>query len=601
MSFLSNFKNTLQNRLAGPWMPLVFAIIAVLLVMGSVKAGWQFDDFMHRYKIENLALYSDHGSSIMELFTFTDGDSQENQKGMDMGLLPWWTDTGVRISFFRPLAALTHWIDYQLWPENPLWMHVHSMFWFGAMVFVAALLYRRLLTPAWIAGLAALLFALDDAHGVPVGWLANRYVLVAAFFGFLALYCHDRWRRDGRARDGVLASALFILALFCGESALAIGAYVFSYELFVCTGSLRKRALAVLPYTVLAGGWYILYAKLGYGTQGSGLYTDPGGTPMVFLKELVERIPLLLHGQWFLPDGAAYAYIAKPWAYVVLACLYLLLACLVTIFFPLMRKNRVFRFWMLGMLMSLLPVCATYPSNRSLVFVGLGAMGMLAQFLAGWLEKPAWWPASRIGRLAANVFAVVFIFVHFIAAPLMLPMTATGMERFNRTSIERPIVDLSEKETLSGKTLVFINPPITFGISYIPLFCDLHGIEPPAHSYVLACGAVDYLDIERVGSSAIEIEPADGFISKQFDKLFRGPVTTMTAGQQVRLSGMTAQVLSMTDDQRPQRVRFTFPRPLEDATLAFYEWRDNGFAPFRIPQIGQIAHLDKVKLKRFKK
>jgi len=50
----------------------------------------------------------------------------------------------------------------------PAVMHAHSLMWFGLLVVAVTLLYRRLMGLTLAAGLAALLYAVDDAHGMPV-------------------------------------------------------------------------------------------------------------------------------------------------------------------------------------------------------------------------------------------------------------------------------------------------------------------------------------------------------------------------------------------------------------------------------------------------
>ncbi|MES1204492.1 MAG: hypothetical protein ABUS79_01020 [Pseudomonadota bacterium] len=46
-------------------------------------------------------------------------------------------------------------------------------------------------TEAWIAGLAAFLYAIDDAHGFAVGWLASRCTLMGTFFAIASLIAHE--------------------------------------------------------------------------------------------------------------------------------------------------------------------------------------------------------------------------------------------------------------------------------------------------------------------------------------------------------------------------------------------------------------------------
>ena len=36
---------------------------------------------------------------------------------------------GGRAAFFRPLSALTHYVDYTLWPDEPLLIRIHSLLW----------------------------------------------------------------------------------------------------------------------------------------------------------------------------------------------------------------------------------------------------------------------------------------------------------------------------------------------------------------------------------------------------------------------------------------------------------------------------------------
>ena len=55
------------------------------------------------------------------------------------------------------------------------------------MVGALAALYRRLMGATAAAGLAALFYAIDDAHGPPVAFLANRNAMMATLFGVLAV------------------------------------------------------------------------------------------------------------------------------------------------------------------------------------------------------------------------------------------------------------------------------------------------------------------------------------------------------------------------------------------------------------------------------
>src|SRR5678815_1800306 len=106
----------------------------------------------------------------------------------------------------------------------------------AALAAVVALLYRRFIggmssatNAMWIAGLAAVLYAIDDSHGFAVGWLANRCGIQGAFFAVLALLAHHRCD----SLSPRLGPAALLIALLCSEQMVAAGGFLFAYALFL--------------------------------------------------------------------------------------------------------------------------------------------------------------------------------------------------------------------------------------------------------------------------------------------------------------------------------------------------------------------------------
>src|SRR5690606_24169357 len=100
--------------------------------------------------------------------------------------------------FFRPLSELSHWLDYQLFPDSAVLMHAHSILWYMLLILVSWQLMKRLFPAAWMAGLALALHALDGSNGGAVGWIADRNALITTTFGLLTLLLHlqGRWDRQ---------------------------------------------------------------------------------------------------------------------------------------------------------------------------------------------------------------------------------------------------------------------------------------------------------------------------------------------------------------------------------------------------------------------
>ena len=73
------------------------------------------------------------------------------------------------------------------------------------------------------------------------------------------------------------------------------------------------------------------------------------------------------------------------------------------------------------MLLATIPVSATFPRDRLLTFVGIGAAGLLAQFWAFvFVGKDA--PASAWWRVPARAVAWFLVAVHAVIAPIAPPV-----------------------------------------------------------------------------------------------------------------------------------------------------------------------------------
>ena len=306
-SYLDRLRSVSERR----WVPLGLTCFAVVLLLPSLGAGLFQDDLVHRAKLVAHRVLPEryYGTPHLPLDSGTAAGAMRDMFGLtrspedvvaliDLGLCPWWTSLQLRTSNWRPLTALTHWLDYRLFPETLALMHLHNVFWFGAVAFLVAVFYRRMMGIAWVAALATVLYIIDESNYFPVRWLANRNLLLALVFSLLALLCHDAWRRRGKVPCAVAAPAFLLLSLLSTEAGIATLAYLFAYALVIDRGRWRRRVLSLVPAIVVILGWRIVYNAGGHGASGGGFVLDPGREPVAYLLALFKRAPFLLAGQW---------------------------------------------------------------------------------------------------------------------------------------------------------------------------------------------------------------------------------------------------------------------------------------------------------------
>ncbi|HPA47220.1 MAG TPA: hypothetical protein PLG59_00305 [bacterium] len=579
-----------------PASPLFLAVVAILLTTPSLRIGWNVDDYSQRFLLLGMQTRIPGESfSKFDMFSFLDGDPERNRLFMDAGLLPWWTFEGLRLRFFRPLSVLTHILDYSLWPNSAFLMHLQNLLWFGGVVALAAILYRRLLGLTWVAGLAALLYALDDAHGFPAGWIANRNTMIGTFWGFLSLYFHDRWRRDEWRPGMVLAPICFVAGLLSAEFAVGILAYFLSYFLFLEEKPLLERMRSYSPYLILFLLWQTFYRILGYGTFGSEYYVDPGSEPWQFLNGVLQRVPLLFVGQWAGPQPGITIILREN----VIRALWLWGICFMAVWavamVPVIRRDRMARFWTVGMGLALLPICAVYPHERLLWFVGFGGMGLLAQFLEAVRERAPWLCKYRGKRILVKSLAVGFVALHLVLSPLALPLSSISLA-MSKYLIDFPISRMDLGPKIESKDLVFVNAGSFFFSMNLQSIRALANEPLPRSVQLLSLGATP-IEITRVDDHSLLLRPERGFFNTRFVRLLRSRSHPMQVGQTVTMTGMTAEVVSLTEGGDPAEVVFHFSESLDSDSFYWMQCTPEGeYVPFPLPREGETVTLPAVRM-----
>ncbi len=589
---LRRLLSALLQRLAGPGAPWAFAGLAMLLCLPALWLGLQLDDYSQRLTLLEGERW---GVQPLQLFAFFDGSTSRLAQYREAGVLPWWAPAGLKVSFCRPLSAALHWVDYRFWPQQIWLMHLHSLLWLGALVLAATLAYRRALGRGSAAALAALLFAVEDAHGIPAAWLANRNGLVAGTFGLLAVGLHLRARGDGRPGLRWLGAGLLFAGLLSGEMAVAAGGFLLAYALHLDPAP-RGQALAALwPYGLAGGLWAVYYRLGGFGAAGSGVYLDPASEPVGFLGAFVRRLPVMLVGQWT-PLPADLDGLLAPHGQLALRCAgYALLALLALLFAPLWRRDARARFWVTGMGLALLPIAGALPSGRTLLFVGFGACGLLALLAERWLAagpQAAGEPLARWRRVATAALLVV----HLPLAALALPGVAWSTAALGEQQ-ERAFAALPRGPQVVERTLVVVQAPdYLLFVTTIPAFQRAHGLPAPARVRALAVGSMA-AELSRPDLATLEVELAASPFAGPLGELFRAAELPFTVGEQMHLSDLRVEVLEVAPAGWPRRLRYRFPQPLEALPVDWVSWQNGPpgqggeLVAWRPPAVGSTVAL----------
>lgn len=597
----------LKPWLERPSAPIWAAIVGAALCLPALWGGFAADDHTLRMimqgfpGMEELQLRSpslaESGAlpedaprlSRIDTFSFADGDPERNQYYLNRGLIPWWSTPSVRLAFWRPLASITHYIDHLVFGDLAWPAHLLNLLWYIAACVAIAALYKRMIPGAWIAALAATLYAIDDAHGLPVGWIANRNAIMAVLFGAGALIMHDKWRRDGQWLALPFGLVFFALGLLCGEATLAICGYLFAHAVFLDRGGWLRGGLSLIPYGLVIIPWRIVYQHLGYGATGSGMYLDPVREPLLFLGALIERLPVLLSAQLAYPPAAAAMWIPMRWQAVHVFVAIEIVLFLIWVFVPLLRHSAIARFWFLGMVIATLPVCATFPMDRLLFFAGIGGMGLVAMFLGGIADGAAWVPQRKGWRSRAVIVVTVFLAIHLVISPISMPFRAWTMA-LAQSFLDKAVDSLPNDPGLAQTDLVVVSTPSDFDAWHIPIIRSSMRQVVPRNTWALTVGPF-LTECRRLDAHTLEIRPEFGFVTYPYARMFRGPSYPFAIGDKVELDGMTATVTRVNADHMPSVVEFRFDRPLEDPSLRFVTYVDGRYVPWRLPAVGGDVNL----------
>lgn len=590
---------------------VIILIIAAFLYAPYLFSGFFQDDYGFRVQFSSEVDEEVKGlmrTSPWDLYGFSSGPSEKFKIGQDRGFSPWWASDQIKTNFFRPLSSLTLALDYSLWPDMPLLMHLHSLLWFCLLIFLAYQLYRSVSGSAVVAGISILLLVVDDVFTGPVGWISNRHAVVAMVFVVLCVWLYHQGISKQKWLYVAGACGAYVLALLASEMGLVAFAYLFAYLLALDHDKWPGRIKRIAPFVMITVAWRLVYTGLGYGATGTLLYIDPILNPADFITQLLTRFPVILFSAVGLPVVELLLAFSPHAAGVLAAVCLISLGLLALAAYPVLKTHRASAFWVIGLLAAAIPLVSGIPQNRNLGPVSLGVMALAGQLFVdvGTARKPG--PLTTFQRILLRIATPLLLTMYLIVSPLVVISSPASTQTMAEDQARA--ADFGSAPELANQHLYVINPPgvMSFMGGLFPrLFTD----KPfPASINYLSSGFAP-VHIERVDAGTIIVTPEGGYTPmpgpivddatgmmtpiglenayRALDGFYYNPRNPMRVGQVVTLSEVTVEVTEMTSDGRIAQARFTFAHSLEDDRYVWLLWdKDTStYKRSQMPPVGE--------------
>jgi hypothetical protein len=262
------------------------------------------------------------------------------------------------------------------------------------------------------------------------------------------------------------------------------------------------------------------------------------------------------------------------------------------------------------MMFCILPICATSPMNRNLLFAAIGAFGLTAQFIGGLFVKESWVPKSRMWRVPAWILCLTLILIHIViagATRIIVPKKISSVFNTFYTT-----VDIGSQPDIENKTVVVVNAPHPFLFLGMPVMRAYENKALPERTRILAPGFVP-LEVTRTGEKTLLLKAQTGnvlspetsredfklnfvYFYDEFNSLFRPEDLPFRAGEQVELSGMSVEVIDVDRAGQPVEIQFHFAVSLDDPSLSWlqWDWKKGGFGSysrFKVPAVGEKTYI----------
>ncbi|OUS31923.1 hypothetical protein A9Q99_02185 [Gammaproteobacteria bacterium 45_16_T64] len=476
---------------------LLILIVIVLTHLPTNFGSFIADDYMQWAMLEGSSDLASLGFSkadpgkaledkLLESFHFFNPVAGTNEAYRNYGNLPWWSSNNASMVPFRPVAALSHWVDYTVFGKTLQFHRLHSLLYFLLLGIAAYFLYTKISTKHAVAVFVVLLLVVDFSLTKSFNWVIARNSYMACAIGIFSISAYIRWRCHGKTYDLLLSLFLLGAAILTAEAAISAIAYMGAYTLCVEKhDSIIKKIPPLIPFVVLIVLWRILYSSAGFGSNDIGQYVDPGRSPVAFLVNFLEVFPLVCISLITGIDSLVVMIHPEKRLIVSVVGWVVSLGCVFFIW-PTLKESRTARFMFVGSIVAAIPGTALISGeSRTVTFSSIGFFYLLALWLVTLY-------GNRSSFLSRWGFRLTILW-HLVLPALLAVFLTSNVSGFSQQS--KQYESVPDGVETKEYELVIVNDSSAM-FYYLPFEWAFRGFKLPARLNVLTPG-LNTVDITR--------------------------------------------------------------------------------------------------------
>ncbi|HSF25870.1 MAG TPA: hypothetical protein VLE20_16735, partial [Blastocatellia bacterium] len=246
---------------SGNWVTGLVLSVTFLAFANTITHGFAYDDqtFILENKVVQSTSLSEAISKIpvvltRELWFYRVLQDKDPNK-----------DTSPTTPYYRPMFVFFQMGCWLLFGTSAAGWHLANILVHLVVVLFVFLILERITRNRSLAAIGSLLFAVHPLRTESVAWICGISDPYLAVFLLPSFYLYMLYREEGGRKRLAGALALFLLAAFAKEPAIAFPIFIVAYELFVI--NVDRRFMGRIKPAVVYGGMFFVVSAFYLGMR----------------------------------------------------------------------------------------------------------------------------------------------------------------------------------------------------------------------------------------------------------------------------------------------------------------------------------------------